>query len=308
MRNLPLVTAVAIVLACISVPSTSADEREPYQYSSLKDASDAEILHFMADGKSEIDLEFEAQIKTQLPDGFWNIDARTAALAFAEANRTREHQAAYTLSFGSVDQAAPPVRCTITLADFSSRDYNAVDQHYFLRVDPTESYLAFARSWSAGSAFYNVVHDAPTFDFRLCTLSYEDARKVSDVIWWLNRIEAKSAKTNSNSDVAYSRSGTFSSADGLGKIIFRAESRVVIEVGETSWADYLAERWSDGYGPEVFFNFAEHLIQTTIPERLGAEWTKSELNHPPDFNFDRIYKPVYETEEREPFAAWHSAF
>jgi hypothetical protein len=203
------------------------------------------------------------------------------------------------VSLSGTDQSASPARCTITLANFSSRDYNAVDDHYFLRVDPNESYLAFTRSWSAGGAFYNTVHDAPVFDFRLGTVSYEDARKISDVIWLLNRIEAKSAKANSDSDNVYSGSSTVSSADGLGKLTFRGEDGALIEIGERSWSGYLAERWSDGYGPEVIFNFAEHLIQRAVPERLGAKWAKFEPKHPPDFDFDRIYTPVYESEERE---------
>src|SRR5204863_4402638 len=63
--------------------------------------------------------------------------------------------------------------------------------------------------------------------------------------------------------------------------------------------DYLAERWSGEYEPEVFFNFAEYLVRSALPERLGAAWTRFEPKHPPDFDFDRIYTPIYEGEERK---------
>jgi hypothetical protein len=294
------VLAAFAVLVCVSATTTRAEEqRRLYQYTSLKEASAAEVLRFMAQGKSDLDQEFEAQIKSQLPDAFWTADAKAAALAFAEANRTSKHRAAYTLSLNNAEQTGPPVRCTITLADFSSRDYNTVDRHYFLRVDPHESYLAFTQSWSGGEAFYNAVHDAPTFDFRLGTVSYEDARKIADVIWWLKRIQAKTTKADSDSGNVYSGSSISSSADGLGKLTFRGEGDALIEVGATSWSDYLAERWSEGYGPEVFFNFAEYLIENALPKHLGAEWSKFEPTHPPDFDFDQIYTPVYETQERE---------
>jgi RNase P/RNase MRP subunit POP5 len=289
----------AVLVRVFATTAQAEEPPRPYQYTSLRGASDAEVLRFMAEGKSDVDREFEAKIKSQLPDAFWTADAKTAALAFAEANRTPKHRAAYTLFLDNAEQTGPPERCTITLADFSSRDYNAVDGHYFLRVDPHESYLAFAQSWSGGEASYNVVHDAPKFDFRLCTVSYEDARKIADVIWWLKRIQAKTTKADSDSGTAYSGSNISSSADGVGKLTFRAEGDAVIEVGAISWSDYLAERWSEGYGPEVFFNFAEYLIQNALPKRLGTEWSKFEPKHPPDFDFDRIYTPVYETQERE---------
>jgi hypothetical protein len=264
---------------------------------SLKGASDADILRFMADGKSEIDIEFEAKIADQLSDGFWTTDAKTAALALVDANRKPEHRAAYPLALPNVDQAEPPARCTVTLANFSSRCYNAVDRHYFLRVDPHESYLAYAESWSGGDAFYNVVHDQPAFDFRLCVVPYEDARKIAAVIWWLNRIQAKRATTDSDS--TFTSSSVFSTADGDGKLTFRSEGSAPIEVGASHWADYLAERWSGAYEPEVFFNFAAYLIQRALPEHLGPEWAKFEPRHPPNFDFDRIYTPRYETEERK---------
>ena len=292
MRKLPHSAALTLLVA-YRMLAAQPEVESP----SLRGASDAEILRFMADGKSELDVEFEAKIADQLPDGFWTTDAKAAALAFVDANRKPEHRAAYPLALPNVDQAEPPARCTVTLANFSSRCYNAVDRHYFLRVDPHESYLAYAQSWSGGGAFYNVVHDQPAFDFRLCIVSYEDARKIADVIWWLNRIQAKRATTDSDS--TFTSSSAFSTADGDGKLTFRSEGSAPIEVGASHWADYLAERWSGEYEPEVFFNFAAYLIQSALPEHLGPEWAKFEPRHPLDFDFDRIYTPRYETEERK---------
>lgn len=304
MRKFPLIAMVALLAIAElatkggdapATSPTSTPSQEPYRYSSLKDASDAELFRFMADGKSEIDREFEAEIKTHLPDDFWTADAKTAALAFVEANRKPEHRAAYTLALHSAEGGEPPAHCTLTLANFSSRDYNMVDSHYFVRVDPGESYLAYTQSWSGGEAFYNAVHDQPAFNFRLCSLSYEDARKIADVIWWLHRIESKRTQTDST----FTSSSLISTADGRGKLTFRSESSPLIEVGASRWAGYLAEHWSEGYEPEVFLNFAAYLIQSALPEHLGAEWSKFEPKHPPEFDFGRNYTPVYEEEERK---------
>lgn len=248
----------------------------------------------MADAKSEIDREHEAKGPDRLPEDFWTTDAKSAAVGLLEANRSKEHRAAYTLVTNNRDEATPPERCTITLSSFSSRCYNAVDGHYFLRVHPQDSYLAYAESWSGGNAFYNAVHDQPAFDFRLCPLSYQDARKIADVIWWLNRIQTESTTTDS----VLTSSAIVSTADGSGKITLRSEGKVVIEVGESLWAGYLSERWPGEYEPDVFLNFAAYLIRNALPGRLGSEWTKFEPKHPPDFDFGRIHTPAYEEAER----------
>ena len=292
-RSLFLLATFAVSV-CISAPSTGAKQDEPYRYTSQKDASDAELFRFMADAKSEIDREHEAKGPDRLPADFWVTDAKSAAVGLLDVNRSEEHRAAYTLVANNRDEATPPERCNITISSFSSRCYNAVDGHYFLRVHPQDSYLAYAESWSGGNAFYSVVHDQPAFDFRLCPLSYQDARKIADVIWWLNRIQTESTTTDSD----LTSSAIVSTADGSGKITLRGEGKLLIEVGASLWAGYLSEYWSGEYEPDVFLNFAAYLIRSALPERLGSEWTKFEPKHPPDFDFDRIQAPAYEEAER----------
>src|SRR5687767_12004614 len=142
-RSLTVLAATGAVV-CISAASFGAEQGHSDRTTSLKHASDAELLRFMAKGKSEFYREYETQIGTQLPHDFWTVDPKSAALGLVEANRTKEHRAAYTLVADERDEAGPPARCTIMLSTFSPRCYNAVDSHYFLRIDPAESYLAYA--------------------------------------------------------------------------------------------------------------------------------------------------------------------
>src|SRR4051812_45979231 len=116
MPKFPLSTALTLLVGCrLFAAEPQAD------LPSLKDASDAEILRFMADGKNDYDVELDAMIKSQLPENFWTADAKAAALAFVEVNRTPEHKVAYTLLLDAATQTSRPERCTITLANFSAR-------------------------------------------------------------------------------------------------------------------------------------------------------------------------------------------
>lgn len=137
----------------IAAPTPPPTPAEPYQYASLKDASDAELIRFMARGQSEFERNTENTSRSRLPKNFWTMDAKVAALALVEANRAEKHRAHYQIAIDDRDKAEPPSSCTIAFSEASARCYNAVDRHYFVRVDPTDSYLAFAESSSGGSFF-----------------------------------------------------------------------------------------------------------------------------------------------------------
>jgi hypothetical protein len=277
-----------------AAPATPAALRgERYHYSSLKGATDAELLRFMARGKSEFDREHEAKIKNRLPDDFWTMDARRAALALIKANRTAAHRAGYEIAIDDRDIAKPPARCTITFSDSSSRCYNAVDAQYFLRVDPGESYLAFARSWAGGVVFYSAVHDQPAFDLRFCPLRYEDARKIADAIWWLDRARSRSVLGDSQHGLSSS------TADGHGKLTLRVDGRPLIERSDTLWAGYLSERWGGDHNHESFLNFAAYLIADALPARLGNDWSRFEQKHSQNTLARQTSAPVYTDAERK---------
>lgn len=261
-----------------------------YRYSSLKNASDAEVLRFMAKGKSEEDREGEKILRNHLPENFWSTDAKAAALALVETNQSQDHRVHYQLAIDDRDKALPPAVCTVAFSETSPRDYNAIDSHYFLHVDPDESYLAYAQTWSAGVVFYNAVYDQPSFDMRFCRLNYEEARKIAEVIWWLNRVRSRVVKTSSSS-------ATFSSADEFGRLLIRADHRTVTDHAGTLWGNFAA-RWTEDYEPETFLNFAAYLIADALPKRLGNAWTRFERSDQRDADQRQDSAPTYSDEER----------
>jgi hypothetical protein len=234
-------------------PTPSPQATTPYRYTSLKDAPDSELLRFMAQGKREWDRQEETRGRNRLPGDFWNMDAKAAALALVETNRAGPHRAHYQIAIEDRDNAEPPPSYTIAFTEASARCYNAVDGHYFLRVDPNDSYLAFAGSSAAGVVFFNAVYDQPIFDLRICPLPYEKARKIAHVIWWLDRVRSRNFTTESET------SRIVTTGDGSGRFVLRVGDRAVIDHANTLWYS-LPDRWTADYKPETFVNFARYLI------------------------------------------------
>ena len=282
------------------------ESRERYRYTSLEDASDTDLLRFMAHGKSEFDRDAGTAIRNRLPDNFWTTDPKTAALELINENRTDAHRAAYKITIDNRTKANPPPRCTIAFSDSSARCYNAVDAHYFLRVDPEESYLAYARSWSEGVVFYNAVHDQPAFDLRLCPIRYEDARRIAEVIWWLDRVRCVRVQDDTAS--AYTTDRTFSTADGTGKLTLRSANRTLIEHADSLSAWNLSDRWSEEKDQEALLNFAAYLMEDAIPARLGKEWLQFKPENSQDVNLRGASAPVYEAQEKKRLSALAGRF
>jgi hypothetical protein len=273
-------------------PAPSAGPAIPNHYVSLKNASDPDLFRFMGEGKSEFYRKLDAT-HTRLPEDFWTTNAKAAALAYVEANRSEKHRAQYRIAIDDRDKAKPPPRCMIAYSDVSPRCYNAVDTHYFLRVDPEESYLASAGSAASGVTFYNAVYDQPVFDLRICRLSYEDARKIADTIWWLDRVRSRENQTSD------STSRIISTGDGSSHLVVRVDSRPLIERQGSQWSDHIAERWVDDYTPEVFMNFAGFLLAKVLPEHLGKGWSRFEPAEQRPFEMRQTSRPELPDEQRK---------
>jgi hypothetical protein len=231
-----------------------------------------------------------------LPENFWGIDPKSAALALVDANRTEYHRAHYQIAIDDRDKAEPPTRCSIMFEAASPRDYEAVERHYFLKVDPDDSYLALAGSSSGGVVFYNAVFDQPVFDMRICPLSYDDARKVAQVIWWLDRVRSRIVRTDSRNNISGS------SADWSGHVIMRVQDRAVIDD-----AKVLAGRTGD-YKPETFVSFADFLISNALPARLGKQWSQFEPTEQRPSELRQESAPEYTAAERKRLRGFSERF
>ncbi len=257
----------------LGIAPTPNTPREPYHYQSLKNASDAEVFPFMGKGKRESDQNSHHMRHNQLPKDFWTSEPKAAALAFIELNRTEATREAFQLAIDDRDGEAPPSECVISFSHCSSGHSVAVNQLFFLRADPRESYLVEARTPRGEREIFNSNTIHPAVNLRLCKISYEDARHVMQVIWWLNH--ARCQRIGRGEDAAWG----VSNVDGGGKLTFRTGGKVLIEHADTLPAMFLSEQLSRGYTRETFLNLSDFLFGVALPERLDHEWTQFDLQH-----------------------------
>jgi hypothetical protein len=226
----------------------------------------------MKSGRNAYDFERESVIRDHLPQDFWSLDPKEAALALVDANRTPEHRGRFQLAIDDRGVEGPPATGSLAFSDSSSRCYIATDTFYFLRVDPVDSYLAYARTRSGGVVLYDVVSDQPSFDLRVCPLNYEDARRLAGTVWWLDRLRSRSGAESGLGGMSTS------TADGTGNLVFRSsEGTPLINRTGTLWAAQLSERWTKGYDHAAFLNFSAYLLADALTERLGTAWMEAEI-------------------------------
>ena len=98
-----MLRAFAVVLVAISAAAASARE---WHYVSLKGKTDAELLALLSSGRDAIQVERAAIIPTRLPDRFWELPPKEAALELLRANRSPKNRAAAKLTF--TESGVPP--------------------------------------------------------------------------------------------------------------------------------------------------------------------------------------------------------
>ena len=240
----------------------------PYRYASLKGLADEALAAYMGDGKRAYMFRYENMVRTHVPGGFWTLPPREAALAVADANRSPQHRKAYRVTLDDGDGREPPEACSVYFSYRSRRCYTTWDGKYFVMADPAGSYLAFSSQANLGAVFYNLVEAHPIYDLRLVALSYEEARHVAQVVWWLNRVRTEWQGSGSGFGGMM-----MSTADGRAAIRMTSGGREEVLVEGIAWASHVSERWTRDYEPEVFLNLVDHLFRAALPEHLGKRWT-----------------------------------
>ncbi|HEX7261783.1 MAG TPA: hypothetical protein VF258_08210 [Luteolibacter sp.] len=192
-----------------------------------------------------------------LPEGFWKMQPKAAALALVEANRTPEHCRKFELH---VDGFNPPVWGWFVLNFGFSSSYSSASSLVALRFGSTKPYL-FQSGHHEVSGMDRQT-DLSGHELRLIDVSVDEARFLVQVLFWLDRIRTKPVQENSNSR------GQLDTAD----------------------AGSLACRWKGGYDKEAFQRFADFLLNRELPRHLGERWKGIELvaHHDADNSLGRL--------------------
>ena len=162
---------------------------KPYTFVSLQGSSDADVLAFFR-GKERRDWTDgpEDSVETSLPAGFWDMDPRKAALAFADSNRTASHRKKWRLVIDDRGGITPP-KSGWVLHDWGSSGCYSYSSHVFaIRFGTARPGMMATDYNSHGVVGANPLADQPGFSARWIDLSEKEARFLADTLFWLDRI------------------------------------------------------------------------------------------------------------------------
>ncbi len=222
----------------------------------------------------------------RIPEDFWTLPPKQAALTMAEMNRSEAHRKKYRLALDDRDVSGPPESCAITL--YMEMTHWANNKYrYTLHVDQKRSNVTYqsGKVWGRSSTREGVWGAETQYE-----LSYEDAKHAAATIWWLYRL--RTWRTYSDpEDSAGIGARSWSSADGRGSLSLVAADGDDIEVsGKRCWLNSIprpgqtikegsvgmtfSERWVGHYDKETFLNLAVPVITQILFDRHRQDTTE----------------------------------
>ncbi len=247
---------------------------KPFQFQSLKGRSDQEIARAMA-GKPTPDAFHPADAPdTHLPEGFWKMDPKAAALALVEANRTPAHREMVRIAVDDRKDVRPPPAGWLVHDFKSSGCYVSRTSITVLRFGIEKPYIFNSGTSMNGMVGANPLADRAGHALRLIPVSRDEARFLSETLFWLDRIRSRSSKDDRFG------SSMSSTADGSGTLDFQAGNQESRRVAGTLWSGpSLASRWTDDYDQNTCINFADYLLTDALPKHLTGRWDATPQDH-----------------------------
>jgi hypothetical protein len=163
----------------------------PQVFESLKWKSDEELVHILIGGKSARKLKAEEQraneVKTHLPDHFWEMPPKDAALALVQDNCNLKKKGQLKIAMRD-EHHQPPGKGRVELRSKGGYWSMAWESLLMLSSDGMRSTLEFSSIELHGPVKRSVIERALRRTTR-CALPMEEARQLYEVIWWLGRIQ-----------------------------------------------------------------------------------------------------------------------
>ncbi|MEO6475959.1 MAG: hypothetical protein ABIQ96_12615 [Luteolibacter sp.] len=242
----------------------------PYVFHSFKDKPAAELAAFFQ-GKPRHDSWSgpEDSFPNRLPEKFWDLTPKQAAIALAEANRTPTHRAKWKLALDDRGGIAPPKSGWLTLDWGSSSCYSYSSHLFALRFGVPDPGLTVFEYNSIGVVGRNPWADQPAHNVRVIQLSEQESRFLADTVFWLDRI-----RTFSPEKTDPFQFGRGTTADGRATACLFPDGAAPSKLAkETVWATFtISGSWDDAYSKTTFVNLAEFLIADNFPATLGERW------------------------------------
>jgi len=269
------------------LPALTRDDRErlladqgliPYRYKSLAKLDNGELLAWLGAGRGISDF-LEEHSPPKLPPDFWRADPKSSALAFAIRNRPKDAERSYRLAIDDLDGVTAPEEGTVAISTARSEsESRSLSEDYFLRCSRGDSYLTLVRKggpWGDKDAL-----DPPfACDIRKAPLTYEEARRILQTIWWLDRIRSKQVDNESGSG-----GGIGSPGDMLASIRLESPQGALGFEGFRFHPSSQAKGVSTTdahYDRTAFLNLAALLMDEELPKYLADRWNRFDIRGRP---------------------------
>ena len=254
----------------------------PFHFQSLKDCNDQEIARFMRGCRTQDAFQPEEAPLNTLPNGFWEMEPKAAALAFAKANLFPSLAKTVRLKVDDRKQARPPAAGWIVhdsrsdAGDAASRTLTA------LRFGIDQPFLFQTGTKHNGVDAAIPLADHTGHTMRWIPLSVTEARFLADTLFWLGRVRGPA------DDFEYYSIGCGGPGNGFGILDWIDEKRAPRRIEGTLWAvRSLAEIWRGKFDDTTCLNFTDFLLTDGLPAHLGKRWdaapplTHRNLTKPP---------------------------
>lgn len=253
-----MMTTLRQCLGLVALAAISAFARPGCLASSLVGKSDEELLHVMLGGKTESRLREEAKVKTHVPEKFWEMAPKDAALALIQENCPTELTKSFQFVFDLPENAVPPAKGEVGIRWRCGHCYIAEDGFTALRYSGGASTLSYSRVKSLDNVKKTALRQAVDARRQL-SLPAETARQLYETIWWLCHVRASKQPEYSGSLVS----------TGDGHATFWVSPDVPRKEVTLYFSETIGDYYTNGIDASLHASFADLLLNREL-EKRGA--------------------------------------
>ncbi len=230
--------------------------------SSLVGESDEELLHIMLGGKTESRLREEAKVKTHVPEKFWELAPKDAALALVQEICPKELRQQFQFVFDVGEKAGPPAKGEVGIRWRCGHCYVAEQGFTALRYSGRTSTLSYSRVKSLDDVTRKALRRAVDATRQL-SLPEESARQLYETIWWLCHLRASKQPESS---------GYFLST-GNGHATFWVSPDVPQKQVILYFSETIGDYYTNGIDESLYASFADLLLSRELEKRgVDLSW------------------------------------
>lgn len=246
----------------------SKTPKAPYQYKSLNNLSDDEIIKYMGYGKTEPKNQMISdKKKSNILKTFWKLSPKDAAIELVKANTTSFKEPKSYLKSPELMGKEPPTNCKI---NYSIDGHILSSRIIYLCTGSKKSFIhsaiVYQRSYSP------LIY--PEYDLKCIELTEKESKHLRHIVWWLYQLGDENffkASKNIQYIASHEQFGYLSISFGNEFKTSEIKSKI------SYWSSYRDD--SVVYDHQIFLNILHTLFNYAIPRYLDKRWADNNLRY-----------------------------